>query len=64
MGSFLILLSLYLLVGTVIAIIVHRAGQSQEEYYVGGRRISGLISALTYSSTTYSAFMMVGMEKT
>jgi SSS family solute:Na+ symporter len=55
------LLALYIITGTIIAIIVHRSGQSQEEYYVGGRKISGLISALTYSSTTYSAFMMVGL---
>jgi SSS family solute:Na+ symporter len=61
MGSFILLLGIYLVTGTVIAALVHRSGQSQEEYYVGGRRISGFLSALTYSSTTYSAFMMVGL---
>ena len=61
MATFYILLSLYILGGTAVAIAVHRRGQTQEEYYIGGRRISGLISAFTYSSTTYSAFMMVGL---
>ena len=31
------------------------------EYFLGSRRIDGFISAMTYSATTYSAFMMVGL---
>ena len=38
-----------------------RTGKGAEEYYIGGRKIGGLVSALTYSATTYSAFMMVGL---
>ncbi len=61
MVDFVIILILYLVVGTGIVIIVHRAKQSQEDYFVGGRKIGGAISALTYAATTYSAFMMVGL---
>jgi len=36
-------------------------GKGLSEYYVAGRNVGGFISALTYSATTYSAFMMVGL---
>jgi SSS family solute:Na+ symporter len=61
MDTFLVLLSLYIVGGTAVAVMVHRRGQTHEDYYIGGRKISGLVSAFTYSSTTYSAFMMVGL---
>jgi SSS family solute:Na+ symporter len=61
MSGFIILLGLFLVTGTAISLLVMRAKQSQEEYFIGGRKIGGLVSALTYSSTTYSAFMMVGL---
>jgi SSS family solute:Na+ symporter len=61
MVDFLILLALYLVVGTAIVLVVHRSKQSHEEYFVGGRSIGGVVSALTYAATTYSAFMMVGL---
>jgi len=61
MNRFLILLGLYVAVGTAISVIVFRARQTEEEYFVGGRMISGFVSSLTYASTTYSAFMMVGL---
>jgi SSS family solute:Na+ symporter len=38
-----------------------RTGAGVEEYYLAGRRIGGFVAALTYSATTYSAFMMVGL---
>ena len=38
-----------------------RTGRSTEEYFIAGRRIGGFVAALTYSATTYSAFMMVGL---
>ncbi len=38
-----------------------RTGAGVEEYYLAGRRMGGLVAALTYSATTYSAFMMVGL---
>ena len=38
-----------------------RTGSGVVEYFLAGRGIGGLVSALTYSATTYSAFMMVGL---
>ncbi|MDI9619427.1 MAG: sodium:solute symporter family protein [Candidatus Nezhaarchaeota archaeon] len=38
-----------------------KTGKSIEEYFIAGRKVGGLIAALTYSATTYSAFMMVGL---
>ena len=61
MADFIVILVLYLAVGTGIVIVVHRSRQSQEDYFVGGRKIGGAVSALTYAATTYSAFMMVGL---
>ena len=38
-----------------------RTGKTAEEYFIAGRKIGSFIAALTYSATTYSAFMMVGL---
>lgn len=38
-----------------------RMGYGIEEYFLANRRLGGFISAMTYSATTYSAFMMVGL---
>lgn len=54
-------LGLYLLIGTLIAIYAMKRVKSEEDFYIGGRSVSGIISALTYAATTYSAFMMVGL---
>jgi len=51
----------YAIIGTAIAIYARKGIKTQEDYYIGGRRVSGAISALTYAATTYSAFMMVGL---
>lgn len=52
----------YLLFGSIIAYMAREGiGQSIDDYFIGGRNIGGLVSALTYSATTYSAFMMVGL---
>ena len=61
MNDLLALMLLYMTVGTIIAIHARRGIRSQEDYFVGGRRIGGIVSALTYAATTYSAFMMVGL---
>lgn len=31
------------------------------EYFLAGRSVGGIVSALSYSATTYSAFMMIGL---
>jgi SSS family solute:Na+ symporter len=61
MSQFVLLLALYIVIGSIIVLIVMRRRQSQEEYFVGGRTIGWIVTALTYAATTYSAFMMVGL---
>lgn len=34
---------------------------SMSDYFLGGRRMGGFLSAMSYSATTYSAFMMIGL---
>jgi len=51
----------YMAVGTIIAILARRRVVSGEDYWIGGRRMDGVVSAMTYAATTYSAFMMVGL---
>ncbi|WP_051149344.1 sodium:solute symporter family protein [Litchfieldella anticariensis] len=54
--------AIYLLVAIAIAIL-SRQGKSQDMsgYFLGNRQMNGFVSALSYSATTYSAFMMVGL---
>ncbi len=56
-------LAAYLFLGTLLAFISRRyfAGLSESEVFIAGRRVGGLLSALTYAATTYSAFMIVGL---
>jgi SSS family solute:Na+ symporter len=61
MNEFIASVILYAILGTIIALYAQRGLRSQEDYFIGGRRIGGIISALTYAATTYSAFMMVGL---
>jgi SSS family solute:Na+ symporter len=61
LSSFIYAFAFYAVVGTAIALVAMRGIRDQEDYYIGGRRISGVVSALTYAATTYSAFMMVGL---
>ncbi len=49
-------------VATAIAYLAKRGlGEGVTEYFLGGRRLGGFISGMTYSATTYSAFMLVGL---
>lgn len=53
---------LYFLLGTVVALAARRGmGQGVNEFFLANRAIGGLVAALTYSATTYSAFMLVGL---
>lgn len=40
-----------------------RSGRSDtmSHYFLGSRRMSGFVSAMSYSATTYSAFMLIGL---
>lgn len=55
----------YVAVSCVLAVTSRgRTGLStstMSEYFLGGRDMGGVLSALSYSATTYSAFMMVGL---
>lgn len=57
-----IALFLYFILGSIVA---RRAGakstDSVMDYFLAGRALGGVVSALTYSATTYSAFMLVGL---
>ncbi|MEM2212854.1 MAG: sodium:solute symporter family protein [Candidatus Nezhaarchaeales archaeon] len=48
-----------------MALIAHygrlKTGPGVEEYYIAGRKATGVVAALTYAATTYSVFMMVGL---
>ncbi|WP_290623694.1 MULTISPECIES: sodium:solute symporter family protein [unclassified Archaeoglobus] len=61
MNEFLYAFAAYAVIGTAIAVMAMKGVRTQEEYYIAGRKVSGLVSALTYAATTYSAFMMVGL---
>jgi SSS family solute:Na+ symporter len=61
MTEFLWLLGLYIVIGSAIVLVVMRRKQSQEDYFIGSRKIHWIVTALTYAATTYSTFMMVGL---
>lgn len=39
----------------------HGVRTNMSSYFIGGRNMNGILSALSYSATTYSAFMLVGL---
>ena len=59
----LAVLGAYLAVGTLLAYASRKMlrGWSDREFFVAGGRLGGLLSAMTYAATTYSAFMIVGL---
>jgi solute:Na+ symporter, SSS family len=61
MTQFIILLALYVIIGSAIVLVVAKRKQTQEEYFLGNRTVHWIVTALTYAATTYSAFMMVGL---
>ncbi len=55
-------LFLYFIVGTVIARHARRKmGKGINDFFLAGRTLGGIVAALTYSATTYSAFMLIGL---
>ncbi|AEA47533.1 sodium:solute symporter family protein [Archaeoglobus veneficus] len=62
MNEFHALLAAYAVAGTAIALYARKLGvKDHVDFFIAGRNVSGVISALTYAATTYSAFMMVGL---
>ncbi|MBB2973178.1 sodium:solute symporter family protein [Mesorhizobium sp. RMAD-H1] len=55
-------LVLYVIASFAVAYI-SRTGKSStmSDYFLGDRSMGGVLSALSYSATTYSAFMMIGL---
>ena len=55
-------ISLYRVLGFAIAFAARRhVGVGMSDFFLANRRVGGVISALTYSATTYSAFMLIGL---
>ncbi len=58
----LTVLLLYIVLGTIGAIVARKYGvKTTREYYIGGGKLGTFLSALTYAATTYSSFMIVGL---
>lgn len=53
----------YIIIGLIVALLSRSKTKISDMsgYFLGNREMSGFVSALSYSSTTYSAFMMVGL---
>lgn len=59
---FPIVFALYIVFGTVIALLSRRLGvKTTADYFVAGYRLGGFLASMTYAATTYSAFMMLGL---
>ncbi len=55
-------IGVYIAWGTLIAVLSHRGGSGGViDYFLADRTLKGYISSLSYSATTYSAFMMLGL---
>lgn len=55
-------IAIYIVIALYITFL-SRSGkvESMSGYFLGNRKMNGFISALSYSATTYSAFMMLGL---
>src|SRR5690606_14802165 len=55
-------ISVYIIFALIVAFLSRSGKQStMTGYFLGNRALSGVLSGLSYSATTYSAFMMVGL---
>ncbi|MFO7791798.1 MAG: sodium:solute symporter family protein [Candidatus Saliniplasma sp.] len=55
-------LGIWTLFGVLIANYAKRhLGIGMEDFFLANRKIGGFVSAMTYSATTFSAFMMIGL---
>ncbi len=58
----MLVVAIYVVLGTWIAYMSRKGmGAGITEYFLANRTVGGFVAALTYSATTYSAFMMVGL---
>ena len=50
-----IAIAVYIAIGLAVAFVARRnLSAGTEEFYLGGRKITGLVSAASYAATTYS----------
>lgn len=55
-------IAIYVLISLFVAYLSRSGKQnSMSSYFIGDRKLNGFVSALSYSATTYSAFMLVGL---
>lgn len=55
-------ITIYVAVAIIIAFLSRTGKQNNmSSYFLGDRKMNGFVSALSYSATTYSAFMLVGL---
>ncbi len=55
-------LFVYFVVGSLVARHAgSKLGGGVNDFFLAGRSLGGIVAALTYSATTYSAFMLVGL---
>ena len=53
---------IYVVLGFIIAMAARKqVGAGMSEFFLADRRVGGFVASLTYSATTYSAFMLVGL---
>lgn len=49
-------------IGCVVSFFANkRRGRGVADYFIAGGKIGGFVAAMTYSATTYSSFMLVGL---
>lgn len=55
-------ISVYTILAIIVAFLARRGNHTNMSgYFLGNRKMNGILSALSYSATTYSAFMLVGL---
>ncbi|MGJ9457257.1 sodium:solute symporter family protein [Oceanobacillus sp. CF4.6] len=55
-------IAVYVIIALFIAYLSRKGKQNNmESFFLGDRKLGGIVSALSYSATTYSAFMLVGL---
>ncbi|PXY24640.1 sodium:solute symporter family protein [Prauserella muralis] len=55
-------IAIYVVFASVTAYLSRRGGhKSMSGYFLGSRNMGGWVSAMSYSATTYSAFMLIGL---
>ena len=53
---------IYIIIASIIAFLSRQGNESSMNgYFLGNRGLNGFVSALSYSATTFSAFMLVGL---